>query len=259
MTGQGALSNVSSRAFHDVKPMTWSIIARDRESGAYGIAIASKFFAVGAICPHGEGGVGALSTQALPNPLWGFRGMRLLRERMPAQAVVAHLVTPDAGAAQRQLHVHDAAGGIAVHTGARCVDWCGHVERPGLSVAGNMLAGPDVVAATAHAFETSGERSFTRKLIAALAAGEAAGGDKRGKQSAAVTVWTTEEYPAVSLRVDDHADPLAELARLESVGRERLFHYVKFMPSRQNPDGTLDRDTIEAGIAAAVAEQNRTT
>ena len=238
--------------------MTWSIIARD-STGAYGIAIASKFFAVGALCPHGEGGVGALSTQALPNPLWGYRGMRLLREGMPAQAVVDHLVTPDKGAEQRQLHVHDARGGIAVHTGTRCIDWCGHVVREGVSVAGNMLAGPDVVAATAHAFETSKETSFTRALIAAMSAGEAAGGDKRGKQSAAISVWTTEEYPAVSLRVDDHADPLAELARLEQVGRERLFHYVKFMPSRQNPHGTLDRKAIEAGIAAAVAEQNRTT
>jgi len=238
--------------------MTWSIIARD-PSGAYGVAVASKFFAVGAICPHGEGGVGALSTQALPNPLWGFRGMRLLREGMPARAVVDHLTKPDAGAEQRQFHVHDAKDGIAVHTGARCIDWCGHVVRGGVSVAGNMLAGPDVVAATAHAFETSKETSFTRALIAAMSAGEAAGGDKRGKQSAAVTIWTTEEYPAVSLRVDDHADPLAELARLESIGRERLFHYVKFMPSRQNPHGTLDREAIEAGIAAAVAEQNRTT
>jgi uncharacterized Ntn-hydrolase superfamily protein len=120
-----------------------------------------------------------------------------------------------------------------------------------------MLAGPDVVAATAHAFETSGSRSLARRLIAALAAGEAAGGDKRGKQSAALVIWTTEEYPAVSLRVDDHADPIGELARLESVGRQRLFHYVKFMPTRQNPQGTLDRDVIEAGIAAAVAaEQN---
>ena len=238
--------------------MTWSIIARD-STGAYGIAIASKFFAVGALCPHGEGGVGALSTQALPNPLWGYRGMRLLREGMPAQAVIEHLTVPDKGAEQRQLHVHDARGGIAVHTGARCIDWCGHVVRGGVSVAGNMLAGPDVVAATAHAFETSKEKSFVRALIAAMAAGEAAGGDKRGKQSAAVSIWTTEEYPAVSLRVDDHADPLAELARLERVGRERLFHYVKFMPSRQNPHGTLDRDTIEAGILAAVAEQNRRT
>ena len=137
-------------------------------SGAFGVAVASKFFAVGAICPHGEGGVGALSTQALPNPLWGYRGMRLLREGMPAQAVVDHLVKPDAGAEQRQFHVHDAKGGIAVHTGARCIDWCGHVVRPGISVAGNMLAGPDVIAATAHAFETSTEKSFVRRLIAAM-------------------------------------------------------------------------------------------
>jgi uncharacterized Ntn-hydrolase superfamily protein len=236
--------------------MTWSIIARDRESGAYGVAVASKFFAVGAICPHGEGGVGALSTQALPNPLWGYRGMRLLREGMAAEAVVEHLTRPDAGAEQRQFHIHDAKGGIAVHTGSGCVDWCGHIVREGLSVAGNMLAGPDVVTATAHAFQTSAQRSFTRRLLAAMFAGEAAGGDKRGKQSAALVVWTTEEYPAVSLRVDDHPDPLRELERLESVGRQRLFHYVNFMPSRANPHGTLDRDTIEAGIAAAVAKQD---
>src|SRR5207302_680105 len=235
--------------------MAWSIIARD-PSGAYGVAVASKFFAVGAICPHGEGGVGARSTQALPNPLWGFRGMRLLREGMAAQAVVDHLTKPDAGADQRQFHIHDAKGGIAAHTGARCIDCCGHLVRRGLSVAGNMLAGPDVVAATAHAFETSNEKSFARRLIAAMAAGEAAGGDKRGKQSVALVIWTTEEYPAVNLRVDDHPDPLGELARLESVGRQRLFHYVKFMPSRANPNGTLDRDMIEAGIAAAVAEQD---
>jgi uncharacterized Ntn-hydrolase superfamily protein len=105
----------------------------------------------------------------------------------------------------------------------------------------------------------SSERSFTRRLIAALSAGEAAGGDKRGKQSAAVVVWTTEEYPAVSLRADDHPDPLRELARLERVGSERLFHYVKFMPSRANPSGTLDRDVIEAGIAAAVAAEQSGT
>jgi len=237
--------------------MTWSIIARDPLSGAFGVAVASKFFAVGAICPHGEGGIGALSTQALPNPLWGYRGMRLLREGMPAPAVVEHVTKPDRGAEQRQFHVHDAKGGIGVHTGTGCIDWCGHLVREGLSVAGNMLAGPNVISATAHSFETSTEKSFVRRLIAAMMAGEAAGGDKRGRQSAAVVIWTTEEYPAVSLRVDDHEDPLRELARLESVGRERLFHYVKFMPSRANPHGTLDRDVIEAGIAAAVSEQDR--
>ena len=114
--------------------MTWSIIARD-PGGAYGVAIASKFFAVGAICPHGEGGVGALSTQALPNPLWGYRGMRLLREGMPAQAVVDHLVKPDEGAEQRQLHVHDAqrrhrgAYRRALHRLVRPCGAAGHVGR----------------------------------------------------------------------------------------------------------------------------------
>src|SRR2546421_11888523 len=108
--------------------MTWSIIARD-PSGAYGVAVASKFFAVGAICPHGEGGVGALSTQALPNPLWGYRGMRLLREGMAAQAGVEHLTRPDARAEQRPFHVHDSKGGIAVHTRARRIEWGGHVGR----------------------------------------------------------------------------------------------------------------------------------
>jgi uncharacterized Ntn-hydrolase superfamily protein len=112
------------------------------------------------------------------------------------------------------------------------------------------------VQATAHAFENSKEKSLPRRFIAAMKAGEAAGGDKRGKQSCALMIWTTEEYPAVSLRVDDHEDPLRELERLESIGRQRLFHYVNYMPSRANPNGTLDRETIEAGIAAAVAKQD---
>jgi uncharacterized Ntn-hydrolase superfamily protein len=233
--------------------MTWSIVARDVESGAFGIAIASRFFAVGALCPYGEGGVGALSTQALPNPLWGARGLRLLREGLAAEKVVQFLTAADAGAQQRQLHVQDARGNIAAHTGSDCIPWCGHVVRDTFSVAGNMLAGPAVVADTASAFERAHEVPFARRLIGAMEAGEAAGGDKRGKQSAALVIWTTEEYSAVNLRVDDHPDPLIELKRLEAVSRERLAHYVKFMPTRSNPDGVLDRAMIEAGIAAAVA------
>src|SRR5256885_5761712 len=119
--------------------MTWSIIARD-PSGAYGVAVASKFFAVGAICPHGEGGVGALSTQALPNPLWGYRGMRLLREGMAAQAVGGHPTTPHAGADQRQIHPHEAKRGIAGDTRARRIDRCGPVVRPRPSVARQKTA-----------------------------------------------------------------------------------------------------------------------
>ncbi|MEW5879484.1 MAG: DUF1028 domain-containing protein [Pseudomonadota bacterium] len=237
--------------------MTWSIVARDPATGAFGVAVATRFFAVGALCPHGEGGIGALCTQALINPTFGPRGIRLLREGVAAQMVVDALIASDPGRAARQLHVQDCAGRIAAYTGADCVPWCGHALHAGFSVAGNMLAGPEVIAETARAYEAAGELPFPRRLIAALKAGEAAGGDKRGKQSAALRIFTTEEYPALDLRVDDHPDPLAELARLEAVSRERFVHFAKFFATRNSPGGVWDRAVIEAEIARASSEPAR--
>ena len=146
-----------------------------------------------------------------------------------------------------------AAGTIAAYTGDGCVPWCGHVVHWSFSVAGNMLTGPEVIAETARAYEASVTLPFPRRLIAAMKAGEAAGGDKRGKQSAALVIYTTEEYPALDLRVDDHPDPLAELARLEAVSRERFVHFAKYFPTQASPAGVYDRDVIEAGIARALA------
>jgi uncharacterized Ntn-hydrolase superfamily protein len=231
--------------------MTWSIIARDRPTGAFGIAISTRFFAVGALCPHASGGVGALATQALVNPTFGPRGLRLLADGVAAPEAVARLTADDAGRAHRQLHIIDAAGRIGVHTGAECVDWCGHVVRDGFSVAGNMLAGPRVVEDTADAYGANLGRPFAERLIRALEAGEAAGGDKRGKQSAALLIYGAEEYPELSLRVDDHAEPLVELRRLEAKSRERFVHFAKFLPRRDSPAGVFDRAVIEAGIAEA--------
>src|SRR5438105_7471233 len=165
--------------------MTWSIIARDAASGAFGVAIATRFFAVGALCPHAESGVGALSTQALVNPLYGAQGLKLLREGVPAGEVVRLLIAPDEGREQRQVHVIDAAGRIGQHTGSRCIDWCGAVAGTGYSVAGNMLAGPRVVEDRAKAYEEAMERPFAERLTAALQAGEAAGGEQPGMQYAA--------------------------------------------------------------------------
>src|SRR5262245_521236 len=237
--------------------MTWSLIARYPESGAFGIAVATRFFAVGALCPHALGGVGALATQALINPTYGPRGLRMLREGTPARTVVEVLTASDEGRATRQLHVQDAAGTIAAFTGDACVPWCGHAIRQAFSVAGNMLAGPEVIAETARAYEEAATLPFPRRLIAALKAGEAAGGDKRGKQSAALVIYTTEEYPALDLRVDDHPDPLTELERLEAVSRERFVHFAKFLPTHASPAGVYDRDVIEAGIARALGEAGR--
>ena len=233
--------------------MTWSLVARDPASGAFGIAVASRFFAVGALCPHGDGAVGALCTQALINPTYGPRALRLLREGVPAQTVVEVLTQSDPGHAARQLHVQDATGRIAACTGEACVPWCGHAIHAGFSVAGNMLTGPEVIEATARAFEAAASLPFPRRLIAALKAGEAAGGDKRGKQAAALKIYTSEEYPALDLRVDDHVDPLAELERLEAVSRERFVHFAKFFATRNSPGGVWDRDFINAEIERATA------
>jgi uncharacterized Ntn-hydrolase superfamily protein len=227
--------------------MTWSIIARD-ESGAFGVAIATRFFAVGALCPHAESGVGALSTQALVNPFYGKHGLDLLRAGVPAPEVVSNLTAPDEGRDQRQLHVIDIEGRIGQHTGAGCIEWCGAVAGEGFSVAGNMLANGNVLEATAEAFRKT-QKPFAERLIAALEAGEAAGGDKRGKQAAALLVCSTEAYPDLNLRVDDHADPLAELRRLYDKAHERFVPYLKCGPSRARPFGITDRTVIEQEIA----------
>jgi uncharacterized Ntn-hydrolase superfamily protein len=233
--------------------MTWSMIARDKATGQFGIAVATRFFAVGALVPHIAAGIGAIATQALVNPYYGIDGLKLLREGRSPHDVLKTVTAADAGRETRQLHLMDAGGRIASHTGSECVDWCGHVEGNGFSIAGNMLAGARVLDDTAKAYVANEKLPFAQRLIAAMRAGEAAGGDKRGKQSAALLIYGDEEWSALDLRVDDHIDPLAELERLEQVSRERWVHFRKYLPTRKNPAGITDRETIEAGIEAAIA------
>src|ERR1700748_2148656 len=194
--------------------MTWSIIARDSVTSQFGIAVATKFFAVGARVPHIAPGLGGVATQALVNPYYGIDGVRLLQGGKSPQEIVAALLVSDEGRESRQLHIMDAQGRIAAHTGKDCVDWCGHVRGDGFSIAGNMLAGAQVLDEPAKAYSTNATLPFARRLIAAMRAGEAAGGDKRGKQSAALLINDGEEWSALDLRVDDHVDPLSELERL---------------------------------------------
>ena len=232
--------------------MTWSIVAREA-SGALGVAVASRFFAVGALCPHARSDAGALSTQALCNPLYAPAALDLMAQRVDPRDIVARLTGADEGRDHRQLHLIDRDGRIAAHTGSRCVDWCGHVAGAGYSVAGNMLTGAPVIEQTAQAYEANRQLPFAERLIAALAAGEAAGGDKRGKQAAALLVCTTEPYPALDLRVDDAAEPIVELRRLYAKSLERFQAFVGCLPHRGNPVGIVDRDEIEARIARFAA------
>jgi uncharacterized Ntn-hydrolase superfamily protein len=233
--------------------MTWSIIARDPVTGQFGIAVATKFFAVGARVPHIAAGFGGIATQALVNPYYGIDGVKLLREGRDVSNIVGTLTAADDGRESRQLHIMDAKGHIAAYTGRECVDWCGHIEGDGFSIAGNMLAGAAVLDETAKAYLAGASPPFAQRLIAAMRAGEAAGGDKRGKQSAALLIHGKEEWSDLDLRVDDHTDPLAELERLEQVSRERWVHFRPFLPTRQNPAGITDRKIIDTSIEAAIA------
>ncbi|MES2979358.1 MAG: DUF1028 domain-containing protein [Pseudomonadota bacterium] len=227
--------------------MTWSIIARDA-SGAFGVAVASKFFAVGALCPHAQSGIGALATQALLNPLYVKPAFAALELGKQPEQIVEELIAGDDGRDQRQLHIIDAHNRSFAHTGSACVPWCGHTAGDGYSVAGNMLAGPEVVESTAKAYEQGSHLSFGERLLAALAAGDAAGGDKRGKQGAALVIYTTEDYPALDLRVDDHDEPIVELRRLYEKSLERYQPFTACLASRDNPAGLIDRALLEAEV-----------
>jgi uncharacterized Ntn-hydrolase superfamily protein len=202
---------------------TYSIAACDLEAGQWGVATQSKFLAVGSVVPWAEPHIGAVATQALANPRYGPDGLRLLREGLGADDVVARLTDADDGRDHRQLGVVDARGGSASFTGAECMDWAGGLSGPCFAAQGNILVSAETVAALATTFPASGDRPLAERLLECLAAAQAAGGDRRGQQSAALLVVEKDGgYGALSdtlvdLRVDDHPQPVTELARLYGI------------------------------------------
>lgn len=235
--------------------MTWSIVARDPQTGHLGIAVASRFFAVGAAVPHIRGRVGAVATQAFVSPLYGTDGLKLLEEGKLPEEIIGTLTARDDGRRQRQFHLIDASGRNAAYTGEYCVDWAGHLVDDNVSVAGNMLAGPQVIAETLRVYKerAAAGAPLAERLLDAMDAGEAAGGDKRGKQSAALVIYRDQDYPWLRIHADDHTDPLRELRRLYAVAQERYLHVAETMPTRENPHGMIDRRVIDEKIAALEA------
>jgi len=233
--------------------MTWSIVYRERDSGRIAIAVATKFFAVGARVPYIAPRKGAIATQALLNPLYGTDGLELIRHGVGAEDVVRILTARDEGRAHRQLHAVGKDGKFAAYTGDSCVPWCGHWIGDDFSVAGNMLAGPQVVSETVRVMRERTDLELPRRLITALKAGEKVGGDKRGKQSAALVIYGNDEWSELDLRVDDHVEPLLELARLEAASRERWTTFRTFLATRQTPAGLFDRALIDDAIERATA------
>jgi uncharacterized Ntn-hydrolase superfamily protein len=232
--------------------MTWSIVAKDPVTGRFAVAVTT----CGARVPHGCGGVGAVATQSFVNPFIGIDGLRLLQEGRSAEEALAITVAADPGASNRQAHIIDREGHTAVFTGADCVDWCGSQSAPQVSVAGNMLRGPAVVGDTLASYVANAHLDFDDRLITALEAGEKAGGDKRGRQSAAIRIWGSEVYPAIDIRVDDHADPLIELRRLWRIAHQRYVPFQAAGPTRALPGGVLDRADLDRQCAAYAADWN---
>ena len=230
--------------------MTWSIVARDPHTGEFGVAVASRFFAVGALIAHGASGVGAIASQAFVNPRIGMAGMDLLRDGLSAPDCLQRLAASDPGIEYRQLHIVDAHGETAGLTGAECREWCGGLCDRNVSVYGNMLVGPEVIQASLDCYLASPDRPFADRMIAALKAGDDAGGDRRGRQSACLLVYRDQAYPRLDLRVDDHADPLAELRRLHDVAQERFLLFADYMATEANPAGNLDREPLERALEA---------
>jgi uncharacterized Ntn-hydrolase superfamily protein len=199
---------------------TYSIVACDLEAGQWGVATQSKFLAVGSVVPWAVPGVGAVATQAYANPRYGPQGLELLAQGLSAVEVVARLTDADDGRAERQVGVVDAQGGGATYTGSDCMDWAGGLAGPGFAAQGNILVGEETVAALATTFTATDGQPLAERLLECLAAAQAAGGDRRGQQSAALLVveraggYAGLSDSLVDLRVDDHEQPVAELARL---------------------------------------------
>jgi len=204
----------------DAQPVaTFSIVGRDPENGDLGVAVQSKFFAVGAVVPWAKAGVGAIATQSWANTTYGPKGLALLESGLTAQEALERLIAADDGRSKRQVGVVDAKGNVANYTGDECVAWAGAVKGDNYTAQGNILASEEVVKAMAKAFvETEGELAV--KLVAALVAGQGKGGDTRGQQSAALLVvregggYSGFNGRYIDLRVDDHDRPIEELNRL---------------------------------------------
>lgn len=230
-----------------IRLATFSIAARDEITGLLGIAVSTKVPAVGSLCPFIRHGVGAVCTQAWVNPSLGPRILDRLAEGASAADALDDVMTREVDRDIRQVGVVDAAGRAAAFTGSATDPWTGHRVGENYSVQGNMLVGAETIEAMAASFERSAALDLGERLMRALEAGQAAGGDRRGRQSAALLVRGPEVYPLVDLRVDEHTDPVAELRRVFEVAKRELFPFIAALPSRERPAGDFAR--IRAAIA----------
>jgi uncharacterized Ntn-hydrolase superfamily protein len=232
---------------------TFSIAARCPRTGMFGVAVCTAVPAVGSLCPFAKSRVGAIATQSFVNPYLGLDGLKSLEQGLSAQETLDKLIAEDSGREQRQLSVVDSRGSAAAFTGKDCFAWHGHLVGEGYAVAANMMVDETTVAAMARAFTANANDELPERLLKSLEAGDATGGDYRGRQSAALLVYHTEEYPYRSLRVDEHRQPVAELRRIFELSKQQLFPFIDMLPTRQDPGGaTVTGSATGATLLKAV-------
>jgi uncharacterized Ntn-hydrolase superfamily protein len=229
--------------------MTFSIVAHCPRTGQLGVAVSTAVPAVGSMCPYVKPGVGAVSTQSWVNPYLAIEALQRMERGEPGPAALRAVLAGDEGRHVRQLGLVDAQGRAASWSGELCTDWFGHLVDDHFAVQGNMLVGEATVSSMAAAYRDAASRDLAERLLLALEAGQAAGGDKRGRQSASLTVYGEEDYALLDLRVDEHADPVAELRRIHRVALLQLVPFVASMPRRKSvaaaPDPEVMRMLLE--------------
>ena len=227
---------------------TFSIVGRCERTGQLGVAVSTADVGAGRMVTWAKAGVGAVATQSWPNLYLAIDGLRLMAEGKTADAALERVIREDPGREVRQLGIVDARGGSATFSGRDCTDWFGGVNGPGFAAQGNMLIRGETVSAMAQAFESGHDLDLGERLMRALEAGQAAGGDKRGRQCSALLVVDREEFPLWDLRVDEHPQPVAELRRIYEVARLDLLPFVQGLPTRENPLGTLSDEFVATNL-----------
>lgn len=229
---------------------TFSIAGRCPRTGQLGVAVSTADVGAGRLVTWARAGVGAVAMQSWPNLYAAADVLDRLEAGMDAQAALDAVLAGDPARDQRQVGVVDAAGGCAAWSGAECTDWYGHMTGDGFSAQGNMLVGEETVSELARVFAASEGETLAERLLRALEAGQAAGGDRRGRQCSALYVVAREAFPLWDLRVDEHPEPVAELRRVYEIASYQLLPFIEGLPTRENPAGSLSDEFVALNLLA---------
>ncbi len=232
-----------------MRPLTtFSIVGRSARTGQLGVAVSTADVGAGRMVTWAKAGVGAVATQSWPSLYLAIDALRLMQEGSSASDALAEVLAADPGRSVRQVGVVDKDGGSATFSGDECTTWYGGINGPDFAAQGNMLIRGETVSAMAASFLATAELDLSERLVQALEAGQAAGGDKRGRQCAALLVVDKEEFPLWDIRVDENPNPVPELRRIYEIARTDLLPFVQGLPTRENPMGSLSDEFVEMNM-----------